>query len=268
MKYIKATRKNIDEIYELVRNTITTIYPKYYPQDVVKFFCDFHNRENILKDIDNGTVGVLEDDGQLIGTGCYSDNHITRVYVNPIFQGQGYGSYIMQALENEIASQHEYVYLDASLPASHLYEKRGYITQKHEKRICENGIILVYEIMRKKLNVAKTAISYDGKIFTPKINSENGEVNDNTVFLYQQKGNMLWASYSGGEIIKGHIIGNVSENGEIDFYYQHMNENMQLRIGKCHSIPRILKNGRIELYEEWQWLNGDKSSGSSTVVEK
>lgn len=152
MKYIKAARKNIEEIYELVRDTITTIYPKYYPQEVVNFFCDLHSRANILKDIDNGTVGVLEKDGQIIGTGSYSANHITRVYVNPRFQGQGYGSYIMQMLENEIALQHEYVCLDASLPASHMYEKRGYITKKHAKWICENDVVLVYEIMQKKLN--------------------------------------------------------------------------------------------------------------------
>lgn len=163
MKCIKATRQNIEEIYKLIRNTITVIYPKYYPQKVVDFFCDLHNRENVLKDIDKGTVGVLEIDGQLIGTGSYSDNHITRVYVNPHFQGKGYGSYIMQMLENEIALQYEYVCLEASLPASHFYEKRGYITQKHKKWICENDVVLAYEIMQKKLNVAKTSISYDGK---------------------------------------------------------------------------------------------------------
>ena len=161
LKYFKATRKNVEEIYELVRDTITTIYPKYYPQEVVNFFCNLHNRDNILKDIENGTVGVLVDDGQLIGTGSCSDNHITRVYVKPLYQGKGYGSYIMQILENEIASQYENVYLDASLPAIHLYEKRGYVTQKHEKWLFEHGAVLVYEIMQKKLNVANTAISYD-----------------------------------------------------------------------------------------------------------
>ena len=55
----------------------------------------------------------------------------------------------MECLEADIAKNHESVELDASLPASHLYEKRGYKTVKHEKWSVENGVVLVYEIMEK-----------------------------------------------------------------------------------------------------------------------
>lgn len=88
---------------------------------------------------------------EIIGTGCYKDNHITRVYVKPTYQKQGCGSYIMQCLENEIGLKNEIVYLDASLPASHLYEKRGYKTIKYERWNVENDVILVYEVMEKCL---------------------------------------------------------------------------------------------------------------------
>lgn len=30
----------------------------------------------------------------------------------------------------------------------------------------------------------------------------------------------------------------------------------------------ILKNGKLELAEKWQWLNGDKSDGESVIVEQ
>ena len=33
-------------------------------------------------------------------------------------------------------------------------------------------------------------------------------------------------------------------------------------------MTEILENGKIELFEEWQWLNGDKSKGSSILIEK
>lgn len=153
MKYIKATEKDLEQIVNLVQETIKAIYPKYYPKEVVDFFCELHCRENILKDIEAGLVGILKKDDEILGTGCYKENHITRVYVKPIFQKQGYGSYIMQCLENEIRMQHETVYLDASLPASHLYEKLGYKTKKHERWNVENGVILVYEVMEKKLSM-------------------------------------------------------------------------------------------------------------------
>lgn len=151
MEYICAGLEDIDEIYELVQDTIQSIYPKYYPKEVVDFFCAHHSRDNILKDIESGVVGIMMDNEKMVGTGCYQENHITRVYVLPEFQGRGYGSYIMQQLEDTIAVEYDKVYLDASLPASHLYEKRGYQTIHHDKWNVENGVVLVYEIMEKGL---------------------------------------------------------------------------------------------------------------------
>lgn len=152
MEYVKATEKDIEQIVMIVQDTIRTIYPNYYPKEVVDFFCELHCKENISKDVQNGFVGVLRSDNLIVGTGSYQDNHITRVYVKPECQGQGCGSYIMQCLGNEISLQYDTVHLDASLPASHLYEKRGYQTMKHEKWNVRNGRVLVYEVMVKSLN--------------------------------------------------------------------------------------------------------------------
>lgn len=149
MKYITATAEHLEQIYNLVQNTITTVYPKYYPKEVVDFFCELHNRENILKDIENDYVKMLFADGILVGTGSSKENHITRVFVLPDFQGKGYGSYIMDSLEKEIAEKYDIIYLDASLAACQLYEHRGYKTKKHERWEVENGVVLVYEIMEK-----------------------------------------------------------------------------------------------------------------------
>ena len=106
MKYIKAVTADIDIIYNLVQETIRTIYPKYYPNEVVEFFCNHHCKENIEQDIKDGHVGILIDDDNIVGTGSYVENHITRVYVKPEYQGQGYGSYIIQYLEDEIAKSY------------------------------------------------------------------------------------------------------------------------------------------------------------------
>lgn len=267
MEYIKAAESDTEEILMIVQDTIRAIYPRYYPQEVVDFFCKLHCRENICKDIAAGFVGVLRDDDGIVGTGCYKDDHITRVYVKPEYQGKGYGSYIMQCLENEICLHYDTVYLDASLPASHLYEKRGYHTIEHKRYAVENGKILVYEVMEKPLPRSSTGICYDGKIFVPQTNTENGEVDGNTRFMYHQKGNIIWADYAGGEIIQGCLVGTAAEHGELDFYYVHVNEQSQVRIGVCHSVPQILDSGKIELSEKWQWLNGDKSEGISVIVE-
>ena len=63
----------------------------------------------------------------------------------------GYGTYLMQSIEQEIAKNYSKVSLDASLPAVHLYESLGYRTVSHEKYPVDNDAILVYEIMEKEL---------------------------------------------------------------------------------------------------------------------
>lgn len=151
MEYIKATENDVDQITALVQETIKTIYPKYYPKEVVALFGQLHCLENIRKDVEAGRVGILKAENEIVGTGCYQENHITRVFVKPSAQRQGYGSYIMQCLEDEIALQYETVNLEASLPACCLYEKRGYKTVKHDRWNVENGVVLVYEIMEKRL---------------------------------------------------------------------------------------------------------------------
>ena len=149
MKYIKADEQLNSEIYNLVQQTIKEIYPKYYPQEVVDFFCELHSVENIRKDIENENVYVLYDNNALVGTGCFSDNHITRVYVLPEYQGRGYGTYIIKQLENDIKKRYDTVVLDASLPAVMLYEKLGYKTVNHNNYPVKNDVVLIYEVMEK-----------------------------------------------------------------------------------------------------------------------
>lgn len=59
MEYLKAKREDLDQIYQLVQETIQTIYPQYYPESIVDFFCNLHSKENIAADIENSYVRVL-----------------------------------------------------------------------------------------------------------------------------------------------------------------------------------------------------------------
>lgn len=156
MEYIDATACDAEEITTLVQNTIRTVYPKYYPQKVVDFFIELHSKDNILKDIESGSVGCVKKDGKIIGTGCFIENHITRVYVIPDYQKQGYGTFIMNTLEEKIKKNYNCITLDASLPACFMYEKRGYKTVHHEKYDLDKGVVLVYEIMQKEFLLLNT----------------------------------------------------------------------------------------------------------------
>lgn len=154
MIYESATKEDLQDVYNVVQHSIKTIYPKYYPAEVVDFFSEYHNREAILKDIENGAVNVLKVDGKIVATGSFAENNITRVYVLPEYQRKGYGTFIIESTEALLAEKYDKVYLEASLPAAVLYEKLGYVTVKHEKYPVENGVVLAYEIMEKKLHKA------------------------------------------------------------------------------------------------------------------
>lgn len=151
IRYIKAEIEDAETVFKMVQNTIISIYPKYYPKEVVDFFCDLHSKERIANDIIDGNVRLLMIGDIPVGTGSYKEDHITRLYVSPDYRGKGYGTFIMDKLEDEIAQKYDTVSLDASLPASIIYEHRGYKTVKHERWECENGVMLVYEIMEKKV---------------------------------------------------------------------------------------------------------------------
>lgn len=158
MEYLKAKKEDLGQIYQLVQDTIQTIYPQYYPHEVVDFFSDLHSKENIAADIECGYVRVLFIDNCLIGTGTFSEDHISRLFVLPDFQKNGYGSYIMQCLEQEISAKHNLALLDASLCAVCFYEHKGYRTISHNELSINKGFSLVYGIMEKPLAVGSTRI--------------------------------------------------------------------------------------------------------------
>jgi hypothetical protein len=110
-------------------------------------------------------------------------------------------------------------------------------------------------------------MNYHNKKFRPVSNTENGETSEETLFHYQQEGNILTCSYSGGQIIHGQIIGLVDADGNIDMRYHQVNQKGELMTGICHSKPEILPDGRIRLHESWQWTSGDCSKGNSVLEE-
>lgn len=151
MEYVLATADQVDELYGVVQDAIKAVYPRYYPQAVVDSFCSLHRRGAVAADVAAGRVGFVLEEGRVAGTGCRDGNHITRVYVAPGCQGHGIGTFIMRCLEGEIAREHSFALLDASLPAVCLYERLGYHTLRHERFLVADEAVLVYAVMRKDL---------------------------------------------------------------------------------------------------------------------
>lgn len=151
MDFQLANKNNLEQVYELVQETIQAVYPKYYLPEIVDMFREYHSREHVLQDIAARNTYILWVGDTMVGTGTTQENHITRVYVSPRFQGKGYGTYIMKQLEERIRKNYDTVDIDASLPACRLYQRLGYATVDHGIWECKNGVVQVYEIMKKEL---------------------------------------------------------------------------------------------------------------------
>jgi hypothetical protein len=110
-------------------------------------------------------------------------------------------------------------------------------------------------------------LNFHKKVFRSVSNTANGEVGEETMFHYSQAGDVVWAEYAGGAIIKGFLIAKILENNALNMRYEHINKAGALMTGKCYSTPEVLPDGRIRLHEKWQWTSGDISSGESIVEE-
>lgn len=110
-------------------------------------------------------------------------------------------------------------------------------------------------------------INYNNRRFKAIQNSDNGQVSEGLVFHYHQEGNVLSCDYSGGDIIKGHLIGLVDSNGVINMRYHQVDSQGELMTGICTSTPHLMENGKVRLHESWQWTSGDQSKGTSVLEE-
>lgn len=110
-------------------------------------------------------------------------------------------------------------------------------------------------------------INVDGKNFRGVSNTPNGEVSSKTIFCYSQQKEVISATYSGGLIKIGHIIGKINNTGKLFFHYHHISVDNILHAGKCISTPEILPDGKIRFHEKWKWFTGDQSEGNSIIEE-
>lgn len=113
----------------------------------------------------------------------------------------------------------------------------------------------------------KNPIYYGGRIFRPVQTKGTSETTSETIFIYQQDHDLVTATYSGGEIAFGQLIGLIQRDGSLDLRYHHRNKSDVLMTGKCFTVPEVLPSGKLRLHETWEWTSPNKSSGTSTLEE-
>ncbi len=144
-----ASAKAVEDLRVLIHTTIKKTYSKYYPKGIMDFFLYHHSYENIEKAIIDETVLLIYHESMLIGTGSIKKNEIKRVFILPKYQGKGFGTLLMNELENLVLKKYNNIELDASIPGYKFYLNRGYSPIKLNKIITYEEQVLCYYRMGK-----------------------------------------------------------------------------------------------------------------------
>ena len=89
-------------------------------------------------------------------------------------------------------------------------------------------------------------IDFNNKKFALIENSNEGEVNQDTIFEYKQEGDVVTADYHGGSVIYGKIIASLQKN-KLDMLYQCLTKDNQLKAGKAIADISFTDDQKIKL---------------------
>lgn len=103
-----------------------------------------------------------------------------------------------------------------------------------------------------KMNVINTAV--------------NGVVNEETIFCFKQSGTLVTAEYSGGETIKGSLVG-ANDGSTLNFSYCQLQPNGKIDNGfsKCHLSTT--EQGLIKMVEHFKWGSRNEEQGVNIFEE-
>lgn len=87
----------------------------------------------------------------------------------------------------------------------------------------------------------------------------NGVVNESTIFSFTQSDNVVSATYSGGLILQGYLVGTVHQN-KLSFSYCQLQTNGQMDNGKSE-CDIFVENGKMKLVEHFTWTSRNDEAG-------
>ena len=152
IKIREFSREDLDTVVSLIHHVVDISYRDVYPAGALNLYKEFHSRDNILNDAEHGYCVVAENDEQIVGTGTLLDDGIMRVYIDPLYQKNGIGKQIYNALEKKaLLTGLSHLGLGASVIAREFWESVGFIF-KEEIDIPAGDEQLKFYIMSKPLS--------------------------------------------------------------------------------------------------------------------
>ena len=109
--------------------------------------------------------------------------------------------------------------------------------------------------------------SLDGRVFIVASNSDHGAASDATRFYFRESNGTIQADYRGGSVVRGSILGKRSSATRLTLRYQCELEGGEVRAGSADVDVSQSPDGLLALEMQWQWLDGEQESGTSSYIE-
>lgn len=98
-------------------------------------------------------------------------------------------------------------------------------------------------------------ISFQGRQMSAVQTAPNGVINEQTIFFFRQLDKRVFASYAGGKVKRGMLVGKVSKD-QLSFSYAQENTEGMVQGGLSACQISLLPDGRIRLLEHFDWPGG------------
>ena len=125
---------DIEEVSKLIEKTARTRVVIYYPQKEIDAVCASLNYDGVKKRASWTHFYVIKENNKIVACGAIgpywdslTESSLFTIFVDPDYQGKGYGRKIIETLENdEFFKRAKRIEIPASMVAIPFYKKMGY----------------------------------------------------------------------------------------------------------------------------------------------
>lgn len=104
-------------------------------------------------------------------------------------------------------------------------------------------------------------LNLDGKRFTIVSNSAGDAKPGETLFQFEQSGNAVRATYSGGGVALGSMVGTISAEGLVEVLFCQVSSNGELKGGQGRMKAEIKEDGKLGFVDDWSFLINATGTG-------
>lgn len=102
-------------------------------------------------------------------------------------------------------------------------------------------------------------LDYDGRRFRA--------AGSTAVAAYRQEGDLVWAEVSGGEVLRGTLIGRRDDAGTLHLGYTIALASGEVVCGHTVNTPEVTGTGGVRLREVWERFRPRSATGTSYLDE-